>query len=191
MPDDLEPIEVVTVLLEAVVDGRFEDTAAITDSEQAGLLALAEGADATEVVEALDEDAGAVAANFWSGFAQTLDPGFSLEDAAIEAGQPLEEGGEEFVAVTLSSAESEKVFYLRQNGTWRVDLMATFGHIVAERLIPRVEALLSSANSDATTLVRLLNDSAAALQVAASNPDLDVATHQSLLALLERVTRAG
>jgi hypothetical protein len=191
IPEDLEPTEVVRALLEAINEGRFEDTPSITDGEQAGLLVLAEGANPTEVVEAIEDDPDAVAANFWSGFAQTLEPEFSLAEATIEAGETLEEGGEEYVAVSVVTPEAERLFYLRRNGNWKIDLMATFGHIVAERLVPRVEALLSSANSHAATVVGMLNESASSLQLAARNPDLEASAHQSLLALIERVTRAG
>ena len=50
---------------------------------------------------------------------------------------------------------------------------------------------MSSANTNAATLIAMLRDSAPSLQVAAQNPNLDLATHQALLALLERVTRAS
>ena len=181
----------VDALLTALHEGRFEDTPALTDVEQASLVSLAEGADATEIVEALEEDPDAVAANFWSGFAQTLDPDLDPSAVALQAGERIELEGRVWVPVTVSGvAESERVFYLRDADGWRIDLMATFGHVLAERLVPRVEALLSSANTNAATLIAMLRDSAPSLQVAAQNPDLDLAAHQALIALLERVTRA-
>ena len=188
---DLDPVEVVAALLSAIDEGRFEDTPALTDVQQASLVSLAEGADATEIVEALEDDPEAVAANFWSGFAQTFDPEFDFQALALEAGDKIELGGRVWVPVTLVGGdEPEKVFYLRDADGWRIDLMATFGHVLAERLVPRVEALLLSANTNAATLIAMLRDSAPSLQVAAQNPNLDLATHQALLALLERVTRA-
>lgn len=192
LPSDLGPEEVVGELLQAVLEGRFEDTPALSDQRQAGLLVLAEGAEVNEVVQALEEDSAGVAANFWSGFAQSLDASFTLEGSTLEAGDPVEHGGERYVAVVLTDpAGEERVFYLRQDDGWKVDLMATFAPVVAERLTPRVEALLSSANPSAATLVRLLNRSTPSLEVAARNPGLDESTHQSLLALIERITRAG
>lgn len=189
---DLEPSAVVSDLLAAIVEGRFEDTAALTDQRQAGLLALAEGAEISEVVEALDEDAAGVAANFWSGFAQSLDPSFDLESTTLEEGEELERGGERYVPVEMTGPDGEgRVFYLRQDDGWRVDLMATFAPLVAERLTPRVESLLTSANPNASTVVGLLNRSTPSLEVAAADASLDVSTHQSVLALIERITRAG
>lgn len=189
---DLDPTTVVSELLAAIVEGRFEDTAALTDQRQAGLLALAEGAEINELVEALNEDPGGVAANFWSGFAQTLDASFDLEDTTLEAGEELERGGERYVPVTMSGPDGEeRVFYLRRDEGWKVDLMATFAPLVAERLTPRVESLLTSANPNASVVVGLLNRSTPSLEVAAAHASLDVATHQSVLALIERITRAG
>lgn len=189
---DLEPSMVVRELLAAILDGRFEDTAALTDQRQAALLALAEGAEINEVVEALDADAAGVAANFWSGFAQSLDPSFDLENTTLEVGEELEQGGNRYVPVEMSGPDGEeRVFYLRRDDGWRVDLMATFAPLVAERLTPRVESLLTSANPNASTVVGLLNRSTPSLEVAAAEPSLDVSTHQSLLALIERITRAG
>lgn len=188
---DLEPSTVVSELLAAIVEGRFEDTASLTDKRQAGLLALAEGAEINEVVEALDQDAAGVAANFWSGFAQSLDPAFDLEGTTLAAGEELEQGGERFVPVEMSGpAGEERIFYLRRDDGWRVDLMATFAPLVAERLTPRVESLLTSANPNAATVVAMLNRSTPSLEVAAADASLDVSTHQSLLALIERITRA-
>jgi hypothetical protein len=189
---DLGPEQVVEELLHAITEGRFEDTSALTDHRQAGLLALAEGAEVNEVVEAVDDDTGGVAANFWSGFAQSLDPSFTPEGATIEQGETTESGGERYVQVVFTDVSGEaRIFYLRRDGVWKVDLLATFAPVVAERLTPRVEALLSSANPHAATLVGWLHRSTPSLEVAAANPALDATTHQSLLALIERITRAG
>lgn len=189
---DLAPGELVGELLTAVEEGRFDDAARLTDSGQAGLLALAEGADANEVVEALEGDPDGVAANFWSGFAQSLDPERSLSESSVTVGDEVTEGESRFVPVRVAYPEGEdRTFYLRQADGWRVDLMATFGHVIAGRLTPRVEDLLDSANPNASQVIGLLNRSAPSLMLAARNPQLDSATHQSLLALLERITRAG
>lgn len=189
--DDLDPVDVIAALFVAIEEGRFDDTASITDSQQASLVSLAEGADASEIMDAIEDDPDAVAANFWSGFAQTLDPEFDFDAVTLEAGERIELDGHAWVPVTLrDAADAERVFYVRDDDGWKVDLMATFGHVLAERLVPRVEALLSSANTNAAALIGLLRQSAPSLQVAAQNPNLDLATHQALLALLERVTRA-
>lgn len=191
-PQADEPTAVVVALLEAVSEGRFEETPALTDARQAALLTLAEGADANDVVVALEDEGEAVAANFWSGFAQTLDPSFDPSSLTLEEGEIITQDGHRFVDVTYTPPEGEpRTFVLRHEETWKVDLLATFGAVLAERLIPPVEGLLSSANTNAATVLRLLNDATPSLRVAASDPDLAPTSHQSLLALVERVTRTS
>src|SRR5690606_41301212 len=69
LPPQMEPVDVVDALLTALHAGRFEDTPAFTDVEQASLASLAEGADATDRVEALDADPHAGAASVGAGLA--------------------------------------------------------------------------------------------------------------------------
>lgn len=191
-PPDLAPAEVVTEVIEAVIEGRFEDTPGMTHTDQAALLTLAEGADANDVVDALDEDGEEVAANFWSGFAQTLDTSFRPDQIEMETAEVMTESGLEFVMVTVAPPDADpREFLLRRNGAWRIDLMATFGPVLAERLIPPVEGLLSSANSNAARVLSELSDTAPSLRIAAANPSINPSSHQSLLGLIERVTRAG
>lgn len=191
-PADLEPAAVVDELLAAVSEGRFEDAASLTDVRQAGLLALAEGAEVGEVVDSLDEDATGVAANFWSGFAQSLMPSYDPAAFTVEAGEVQEQDGERYVPVVVTDPDGEeRTFYLREEeGGWKIDLIATFAPLVAERLTPRVESLLTSANPEAAEVVSRLNRAIPSLEVAARST-LDVATYQSVLALIERITRAG
>lgn len=188
----LDPVGVVAALLSAVDEGRFDDTALLSDSSQAGLLSLAEGADANEVVEALEDGGAAVVANFWSGFAQTLEEGFDPGELELEAGDVITEEDARFVIVTATPPSGDPLrFVVRRDGAWRVDLMGTFGPVLAERLIPPVEALLSSANSNAGVILARLRDTAPSLRVAAQSPDVAPASHQLILTLIERVTRAG
>lgn len=192
VPDDLGPEAAVRALLVDIQAGDFEKAAALTDTEQAGLLTLAEGADATDVVEALEDGGVAVAANFWSGFAQTLEPGDQPENWPVEVGEEVSEGDLVFVPIEVVPPDGEeRVFYVRSDGTWKVDMMATFGPILAQRLTPPVETLLSSANPNASSVLSLLVESVPSLQVAAAHGELDPDIHQALLGLIERITRAG
>lgn len=189
---ELDPVGVVEALLTAVDEGRFDDTAQLTDSSQAGLLSLAEGADANDVVAALDDGGVAVVANFWSGYAQTLEEDFDPGELGLEAGEVITEEDVRFVIVTATQPSGDPLrFVLRRDEAWRIDLMGTFGPVLAERLIPPVEALLSSANSNAGVILARLSDTAPSLRVAAESPDVAPAAHQSILTLIERVTRAG
>jgi hypothetical protein len=191
-PSAMSPEVVVVTLMEAIIEGRFEDTPALTDTTQAALLTLAEGADASEVAEVIGEGADAVAANFWSGFAQTLEPGLDVASFDVSVDDPVTQDGEEFVRVTLvSDVNPPQYFVVRRDDGFRVDLMATFGPVLAQRLVPPVESLLSSANADASTVLALLAEAAPSLRFSGTRPDLPADAHQSLLALIERVTRTG
>lgn len=191
-PGELDPEGVVRALLADVKAGRFEHAATLTDTGQAALLTLAEGADASDVVESLADQGEAVAANFWSGFAQTIAPDDDPAAWEVEVGEETDAGGRTFVPVTVVAAEDdERTFFLRRDGVWKVDMMATFGPILAERLTTPVESLLSSANADASEVLGRLLESVPSLQVAATNSDLPSSTHQALLAMIERITRAG
>ncbi|MGA7270065.1 MAG: hypothetical protein WB239_03230, partial [Acidimicrobiia bacterium] len=188
----LGPEELIRQLMAAVDEGRFEDAAALTDSTQAALLTLIEGADVSQVADVLAGDGREVSANFWSGFAQTLPADFSSKDLQISVGDTFEQEGVEFVRVTVEAPEGDpQVFVLHQDGRWQVDLMATFASILAERMVAPVDNLLQSANPDAGAVLEQLRATAPSLSVATQNPDLPAEVRQSLLALIERVTRIG
>lgn len=190
VPSGLAPEAVVEELLDAIAEGRFEDTAPLTDSTQAVLFTLAEGADAADVLEAMDAGGDAVAANFWSGFAQAIDADLAAGSVELETGEVVPESGEEFVTVTLTvDGGDRQYFVLRQAGGWKIDLMATFAPVLAERLIPPVESLLGSANADAGVVLGYLSEQEPSLNHSFTRPDLPADVHQHLLALVERVTR--
>ncbi|CAN5885118.1 hypothetical protein BH23ACT5_BH23ACT5_13320 [soil metagenome] len=188
---DLAPAQVVTSLFAAIDAGRFDDAANLTDLDHAALLSLVEGANVTEVAEALTDEAVSVASNFWSGFAQTLDASFSPGNVTVSEGEVIAQGEARFVTVTVQPADGEaRSIVVRRNGdAWVVDLFATFGSALSERLLAPVESILTSANADAALVRTRLSESADSLLMAASDPSLPTAAHQSLLALIERVTR--
>lgn len=191
---DAPPVAVVTELMQAVDEGRFDDAAALSDPVQAALLALVEGASATEVVRALgDDQSESVAANFWSGFAQTLEDSWRSAELTFVEEERVTEGDERFAPVMVTSGSGEqRAFVLRdEEDGWTVDLFATFGPVLAERLLAPVESVLGSASSDAAVVRSHLSATADSLAFAASDPGLPIGVHQSLLALIERVTRTG
>jgi hypothetical protein len=186
------PTEVVSALLRAIDEGRFEDTAPLTDTTQAALFTLAEGATATEVATAIEGDSGAVAANFWSGFAQSLPEDFSPSDVSVELVGEGTEGESRFAAVSVSRGDDPpRTFVLRRQDGWRVDLFASFASIVAGTLVPAVDGVLTSASGDASAVLTGLSGSADSLRYALAEGDLSGDMQQTVLALLERVTRSG
>ena len=188
----VSPTDVVTGLLSAVDEGRFEDTARFTDTTQAALFTLAEGATAGDVSAAIQSEASPVSANFWSGFAQSLGEGYGRGEVTVGSVEEITAGESRFALVPVTPADGEeRVFVLRHDGGWRVDLFASFAPIVAESLVPAVEGVLGSADPDASVVLAGLAESADSLRVAAADRTLPADTQQTVLALLERVTRAG
>lgn len=192
-PAPRTPTEVVTALLAAIDEGRFEDTAALTVPDHPALFTLAEGATPSDVAGSMDEEGEAVAANFWSGFAQSLTDGFGQDESSIELDEEVTEGSTRFAIVDVVDADgTRRSFVLRMvEDEWRIDLFASFSRIVAGELIPGVESVLGSANADAAIVLGGLADTADSLRMAAADPDLSTDDHQAILSLLERVTRAG
>ena len=142
-PDELDPEGVVRALLADVKAGRFEHAATLTDTGQAALLTLAEGADASDVVESLADQGEAVAANFWSGFAQTIAPDDDPAAWEVEVGEETDAGGHTFVPVTVVAAEDdERTFFLRRDGGGALRIVWEFtfdpvegrGHVVGQFL---------------------------------------------------------
>ncbi len=190
MGSDSAPAQVVSDLLSAIEEGRFEDAADVTDLDQAALLTLVEGANATEVVAALTDEAVQTGSNFWSGFAQTVD-GFAPGSVTVSEGESVTQGHSHFVMVSVLPEQGDpRVFVVRRtDDAWVIDLFATFGSTLSERLLAPVETVLASANPDAAVVRTRLGQSADSLLVAAADPNLPSSAHQSLLALIERVTR--
>lgn len=188
-----DPVDTVRLVLESVDGGLFEQAAALTDSNHAALLTLVEGADVTEVAEAIRSGGQAVTANFWSGFAQSLPEGFAPDTVGLTAGDEVAQGDKRFAPVMIDwdDGSASQMILRREEDRWIVDMMATFGPILAERLIPPVENVLTSANPDAATVLGHLGDTAESLRYAVASSEMTPDTRQSVLALLERVTRTG
>lgn len=185
----VSPTSVVETLVQALQAGDFDTAAAVTVDGHAALLTLAEGADTSEVASALADPESPVTANFWSGFAQTLSDPVSLDGVATE-GEVVEEGSRRFLRVALGSSDARSLV-LTEDGGWKIDLLATFGPALADRLIAPVEGALSSADTDAATVLAALIGQADSLRFAAQDESLPETNYQSLLALIERIARAG
>lgn len=187
------PEEVVAELLEILADGRFEATARFTDPVQAALLTLAEGRDESEVMEVIEgSEAEDVVANFWAGFAQTLDGALTPEETEVTRAEPVVEDGIEFAVVEVAPAGGEtRPFLLRSHEGWQIDLFATFGPALAESLIPPVEGALASPTDEAAAVRSALASQVTSLQAGVASPAVDPEVRQAVVGLIERITRAG
>jgi len=184
-------VEAVNELVEALNAAEFASASRLAMPDQAALASLAEGATLGAVAEALREGDQEVAANFWAGFAQGSGAFLSDTDGASD-GDVVEEAGVEFHTVNLSfpSGESRVVLVREQDG-FRVDIFASFGAGLADKMAAPVERLLTTQTDDARLVLASLGEIVPSLLVAAGQPENSAEVTQQLLALVELITRVG
>jgi hypothetical protein len=180
----------VDQLVDALNTPEFVAAADFGVPGQAALASLAEGATFSQVADALREGDRAVAANFWSGFAQGAG---SFLTGSVDAtlGPVITEGGLDFHAVEVMSEAGGRRVYLRELDGFRVDLFASFGPGLADQMAPQVERLLTTQTDDARLILRSLQEIVPSLFVAAAQPGLSPGAVQDLIRLIELITRAG
>jgi len=174
-----------------LVDGDFAGASSLAMPGQAVLASLAEGASAGEVADALQQGDEAIAANFWSGFAQGFGEVLSGEVTVEEIG-PRDQSGVEFylVSFTPGSGQTQRLVTQDVDGH-RLDLFASFGAGLADRLISPVEILVESPTGDNGVVLRALKGVVPSLLLAASDESLGPEAVQNVLKLVEIITRVG
>lgn len=186
-----DPVAAVEELRSLLAAGDFTGAGSLAVPGHAGLASLTEGATASAVAATLDEGDGEVAANFWSGFAQGAGEAFSGEVTVEQLGTTSESGVEFFLVGVTPEGGVERLMVTRDVEGQRIDLFATFGAGLAEGMIPPVELLLGSSNSDARAIMGALQDIVPSLLVAATDDGLSPDAVQNILQLVELITRSG
>jgi hypothetical protein len=185
------PVAAVEELVEAINAGDFAGASRFAVPGQAGLAALAEGATFGEVASALRDGDEEIASHFWAGFAQGAGGFLSGNVAAAEEGT-LEEGDVVLHQVLVSTAnEGERQLLTRDIAGHRVDLFASFGAGLADKMIPAVERLLETQTDDARLILVRLQEVVPSLLVAARLPGVTGGVSQQILALVELITRVA
>lgn len=185
------PTAAVEELIEAVNAGEFDEAALLAVREQAALAALAEGATIGVVAEALRTGDLDVASNFWAGFAQGSGS-YLVGGVAVSAGDTVEEGETEFQVVVVSpEGEASRSMLVTEDDGYRIDLFASFGSGLADKMLAPVERLLSTQTEDARLILDSLQDVVPSLLVAARLPETSPDVSRQLLALVEVITRVG
>lgn len=183
------PAGAVEQLIEAINAPDFATAGRMAMPGQAALAALAEGATFDEVADALETDDTQVAVNFWSGFAQGAGS-FLTADITTSTGEVIEESQVEFHSVTVEPAEGEaRTLLVREADGYRVDIFASFGSGLADKMVAPVERLLTTQTDDARLILAELQGVVPSLLVAVSLPGTTAETSQQLLALIEVITR--
>ncbi|HEY5891053.1 MAG TPA: hypothetical protein VIW94_10180 [Acidimicrobiia bacterium] len=180
--------EAVTELLVHLSSGEFSAAVPLTIPGQAALASLAEGATVEDVANGLRDGDETIANNFWSGFAQTVEPAL-LEAPAVIGSSPATVEDVAFTVVTVSGGAVERTFTTRDLEGHRIDIFATFGPSLAARLYAPVERLFESTDPDAAFILGELREQVPALHMAAQTPGLAPNVVQDILQLIELITR--
>ena len=189
--DPNAPVAVIEQLRSMLAAGDFEGASELTVPNQAALASLAEGATSGEVADALENGDAEIAANFWGGFAQGVGEVFTGAVTVEDQGSTTERGVEFFLVGVTPDSGTERLIITRDVDGQRVDLFASFGAGMAERMISPVEILLGASNQDARAILAALQDVVPSLLVAATDESLSPEVVQSVLQLVELITRVG
>lgn len=197
-PEDLEatlaspaetPQEVVSQLVAHLAVPDFEAAGDLALPGQAALASLSEGASFADVAEALRRGDTAVAASFWAGFAQASEPFLSGQLEIGAASTETREGVEFHLLLVRSDSGGERVLVMREEDGFRIDLFASFGAGLAERLVSPVERLLTTQTEDSRLILRHLKDQVPSLMQATTEEGISPDAVQRLLRLIELITR--
>lgn len=183
------PEEAVASLISHLDAAEFEAAGRLSVPGQAALASLAEGATFSEVADAINAGDSDVAANFWAGFAQGA--GGYLSGATVgDVGEPVVRDGAEFRPVSVQPVEGPpRTVFVKQNGGHRIDLFASFGAGLADRMPAAVERLLTTNTDDARLILDELESVVPSLMIAAERGDQPSQASQQIFRLVELVTR--
>lgn len=185
------PVSAVEELVAAVNAAEFGDASRLALPGQAALAALVEGATFGEVAESLSEGDRQIAANFWAGFAQGTGS-FLAGDVTVADDGTIEHDGVTFHRVTVTPADgSSRTLFVREDDGYRVDLFASFGAGLAEKMTGPVERLLTTQTDDARLILTRLQEVVPSLLASASLPGTSAEASQQIISLVEVITRVG
>lgn len=185
------PEESVTRLVEALSSGDFLSAVPLAMPNQPALASLAEGATFGQVADALRQHDPAVTANFWGGFAQGSGD-FLTEGVTLSDEETVTRDGIEYHVLKVSAESGgEREVVARDHDGYRIDLFASFAPGLAERMVGPVERLLSAQTEDSQLILTHLREVTPSLLMAAERPGQPPDVVQSVLRLVELITRVG
>jgi hypothetical protein len=182
----IAPAETVAAeFVSAMAKGEFPVAARLTAAEAMAWLVMAEGASISQAASLLDEGIAGVAANFWSGFAS----GVQFPPVREGSSTDIEVDGVHFTEVALGE-DGRLQLVLRNTGEWKVDVIASFGGTLVNRLAESAQLVASNRSPATEKLVAVLIDQRPSVEVASRQRGLSTQARQDLLdlaALLERL----
>lgn len=185
------PVAAVDELVEAINAPDFAGASRLAVPGQAALAALAEGATFGEVASSLSDGDQDIAANFWAGFAQGTASFLTGDVSAVEDGT-VEQDGVTFHRVVVTPADGDsRTLLIREDDGYRIDLFASFGPGLADKMIGPIERLLTTQTGEASLILSELQEIVPSLLASASLPGTSSEASQQLIALIEVITRVG
>lgn len=185
------PQEAVTELIVHLSTPNFAAASDLAVPNHAALASLAEGATIGDVAEALRGGDVAVASNFWAGFAQGSGSYLTGQVTTGEGSTVTQDGVEFYMIEVTPETGSDRVMVVRDVDGYRVDLFASFGPGLADKMLAPVERLLSTQTDEARVILSELKGIVPSLQVATTLPGLTPVVVQQLVQLIELITRVG
>ena len=185
------PVAAVEELRSMLIAGDFASAGALAVPNQAALASLGEGASFGQVADAITDGDAEIAANFWSGFGQGVGEVLNSELAIEDRGSTTESGVEFFLVGVMPAEGTERLIMTRDVDGQRIDLFASFGAGLAQRMISPVEILLGTSSADSAVILNALQDVVPSLLVSATDPSLSPEAVQDVLQLVELITRVG
>ncbi len=185
------PEEAVLELVDHLNAPDFIAAIDLAVPNHAALASLGEGATFSEVADALRGGDALVAANFWAGFAQGS--GSYLTGTVTTAeGSTVDQDGTDFSTIVITpETGGDRVMVLRDIDGYRIDLFASFGPGLADKMLAPVERLLGTQTDDARVILAELKDIVPSLLMATNLPGLSPIVIQQLVQLVELITRVG
>lgn len=181
----------VDQLVDALRSGEFGEASHLAIRGQSALAALAEGAGFAEVADALRNGDEEVAANFWAGFAQGAGS-FLTGSISTAEGSSIERDGVTFTTIEVVPDDGvARTVLVRDADGFRIDLLASFGGGLADKMIGPAERLLSTQTEDARLILSELQGNVSSLLVATGLPGTSAEVSQLLTSLVEIITRLG
>lgn len=181
----------VDQLVDALRSGEFGEASHLAVPGQSALAALAEGAGFAEVADALRNGDEEVAANFWAGFAQGAGS-FLTGSISTAEGSSIERDGVTFTTIEVVPDDGvARTVLVRDADGFRIDLFASFGGGLADKMIGPAERLLSTQTEDARLILSELQGNVSSLLVATGLPGTSAEVSQLLTSLVEIITRLG
>ncbi len=179
-PGAADPGTAVTELLASLASGDFERASQLTVDDQMLSIAVT-GNVPTEALQGVLATGGSdIGRNYWESFAANLESFLGVEPGQVSTGavSEIEVDGSSFASVQIlvPGDTARRRLVVQQTDGWKVDVVASFGPALAQRLGRAAEAF--RADPSASDILASLVRQRPSLQVSLDAPDLDAETAQ-------------